>query len=218
VKNIYVYCEGQTEESFIKKLLYPYFLRQNLVLRPIICSTKRTPTLKFKGGVSDYGKIRRELKMLCAQHKNELVTTMFDFYGLPDNTPGLDPNISDPYEKIATAEKEIEKDIGAENLFANLVLHEFEGLLFSKTEVFSEIAEQNTVNALQIIRNSFMTPEHINDSSATAPSKRLTKLIPEYEKVSDGTILSEKIGLEQIISECRHFAEWVDKIKTYANR
>ncbi|MEW6712925.1 MAG: DUF4276 family protein, partial [Candidatus Riflebacteria bacterium] len=145
MKTIYVYCEGQTEESFIKKLLYPYFLRQNLALIPIICSTKRTPTIKFKGGVSDYSKIRKELRMICAQHKNELVTTMFDFYGLPDNTPGINQNFSNPYEKVTWVEKEIENDIGADNLFANLVLHEFEGLLFSKTEVFLAIAEQNIV-------------------------------------------------------------------------
>lgn len=218
MKTIYVYCEGQTEESFIKKLLYPYFLRQQLFLMPIICSTKRTPTIKFKGGVSDYSKIRKELRMICSQHKNELVTTMFDFYGLPDNTPGLNQKLSDPYEKISAVEQEIEKDIGADNLFANLVLHEFEGLLFSKTEVFSEIAEQSIVNDLQAIRRSFETPEHINDSTETAPSKRLEKLIPQYEKVSDGTILSEKIGLEQIIGECRHFAAWMDKIKTYSTR
>ncbi|MEW6713144.1 MAG: DUF4276 family protein, partial [Candidatus Riflebacteria bacterium] len=68
------------------------------------------------------------------------------------------------------------------------------------------------------IRSSFETPEHINDSTETAPSKRLEKLIPQYEKVSDGTILSEKIGLEQMIFECRHFAAWIEKIRTYSTR
>ena len=26
MKNVYIYCEGPTEESFINEILYPYFL------------------------------------------------------------------------------------------------------------------------------------------------------------------------------------------------
>lgn len=50
MKNVYIYCEGQTEESFINKIMYPYFLNMGIFVYPIICTTKRTPKQKFKGG------------------------------------------------------------------------------------------------------------------------------------------------------------------------
>lgn len=65
MKNVYIYCEGPTEESFINKILYPYFLNIGIAIYPIICTTKRTAGKKYKGGVSDYGKIKKELTMLC---------------------------------------------------------------------------------------------------------------------------------------------------------
>ena len=34
----------------------------------IICTTKRTLTKKYKGGVSSYGKIKKELVRLCSEH------------------------------------------------------------------------------------------------------------------------------------------------------
>ena len=33
MKNIYIYCEGPTEESFINEILYPYFLNRNVFAR-----------------------------------------------------------------------------------------------------------------------------------------------------------------------------------------
>ncbi|MDR1540313.1 MAG: hypothetical protein LBU32_20400 [Clostridiales bacterium] len=78
MKNVYIYCEGPAEESFINEALHPCFINVGIVVRPIICETKRTAAKKYKGGASDYGKIKRELAMLCKSHKNECTATMFD--------------------------------------------------------------------------------------------------------------------------------------------
>ena len=78
--NLYVYCEGQTEESFVYNLLCPYLLKSNVYATPIVCATRRTGTVKYTGGVSNYAKIKKELTRLCHQHKNEYITTMFDYY------------------------------------------------------------------------------------------------------------------------------------------
>ena len=32
MKNVYIYCEGPTEESFINEILYPYFFNVNIRL------------------------------------------------------------------------------------------------------------------------------------------------------------------------------------------
>lgn len=44
--------------------------------------------------------------------------------------------------------------------------------------------------------------------------KRLEALMPNYAKVKNGTVLSKKMGIDIILNECKHFASWVDKIKT----
>ena len=90
MKMVYIYCEGQTEESFINNVLYPYFFNIGIVVVPIICATKRTATKKYKGGVQEYGKIKSELTKLCRSHKHAYVTTMFDYYDMPTDNPGID--------------------------------------------------------------------------------------------------------------------------------
>ena len=210
--NLYIYCEGQTEESFINKVLSPYLLRAKVYARPIVCETKRTVSKKFKGGVSDYNKIKFELLRLCKQHKNEMLTTMFDYYGLPDNTPDTPSSSTCLCERVIEIERAIEVDINMPNLFFNLTVHEFEGLLFSDPSAFYSIADNSTIAKLKATKEKFISPEHINRSTETAPGKILEKLIPGYAKVSDGTIISERIGVDLMIKECKHFREWVSKI------
>lgn len=209
MKNVYIYCEGPTEESFINEILYPYLLNFNVFVRPIICTTKRTPTQKFKGGVSDYTKIKKELTILCKSHRNEHITTMFDYYAMPDNTPGIDCAEPNPQNRMRQIEAIIDADIGQPNCRFHFMLHEFEGILFSKPSSFGMIADETTVQQIQAIRDSYPTPEHINNSPETAPSKRLEALIPNYAKVLNGTLLSKDMGIDSILGQCPHFSEWV---------
>jgi hypothetical protein len=39
---VHVFVEGQTEETFVKELLYGYFLRKNIYLNPILLKTSET--------------------------------------------------------------------------------------------------------------------------------------------------------------------------------
>ena len=216
MKNVYIYCEGPTEETFINEVLYPYFLNVGIIVRPIICTTKRTSLKKYKGGVSDYNKIKSELTILCKSHCNEFVTTMFDYYAMPKNTPGIDNQDPDIIKRIETIEAAINSDIGMRNCSFHFMLHEFEGILFSKPTSFNLIADESTVNRVQTIRDSVPTPEHINNSPETAPSKRLEQLIPGYAKVRNGSILSKDMGIDTIINECPHFREWIKQIAEQA--
>ena len=213
MKMIYILCEGQTEEAFINEVLCPYFANLMIFINPIICTTKRTPAKKFKGGVSDYNKIKNELVILCKQHKNEIVTTMFDYYAMPSNTPNIACSEVDIYKRMELIEEAINKDIGLSNCFFNLMLHEFEGMLFSSPDAFIKITDQKTVEKIQKIRDEAISPEHINNSPATAPSKRLEALIPNYAKVKNGALLSKNIGIDTLLRECKHFADWVEKIR-----
>lgn len=40
MKNIYIYCEGQTEETFVNEILTPYLSNIMIFTTPIICTKK----------------------------------------------------------------------------------------------------------------------------------------------------------------------------------
>ena len=214
MKCVYIYCEGQTEESFVNSILYPYFSNMDIYATPIIHKTKRTPSKSYKGGVRKYKPIKDELIKLC-NNPNVFVTTMLDYYGMPNDTPAIDyKDSSSLYNQIEHIENAITKDIGCDNLVFNLLVHEFESLLFSDTKAFNTIANERAVEKLQAMRLSAETPEHINNSVTTAPSKRIESVIEDYSKVRQGIIVAKKIGINKMISECRHFADWINKIRS----
>ena len=218
MKRLYILCEGQTEEDFVSIVLSPYLQNVGVIAVPIICMTKRTPTKKFKGGVSNFNKIKKELMRLCGEHPNEMVTTMFDLYAFPYDALALENIPNDVYKKAEYIEKTIADEIGGRfgNMVFSLVLHEFEGLLFSDVSAFENITDNETVAVLRSIRAAVPTPEHINESPETAPSKHIKRAIPAYSKVGDGIDVAEQIGIDKIAAECRHFANWLAKLTTWA--
>ena len=53
MKRVNIFVEGQTEETFVREILYEHFQRLTIYLSPILIRTSKTG----KGGVSTYGKI-----------------------------------------------------------------------------------------------------------------------------------------------------------------
>ncbi len=212
MKTLYIYCEGQTEEAFVNNILSPYLSRMGIYTTPIIHKTKRTPTKSYKGGVSNYNVIKDELRRLC-QNPNAIVTTMLDYYGMPADTPEIDYREVDIYKRIEYIETAITKDIGCNNLIFNLILHEFEGLLFSDPQAFAIISDNKSVKKLQDIRDNAETPEHINNSPDTSPSKRIQSIISGYSKVRQGILVAQHIDMDRMLSECKHFSLWISKIR-----
>jgi hypothetical protein len=212
---LYILCEGQTEDRFIKEILAPHLLPQNIYATPIICETKRTVGKKYKGGVSKYSKIKNELEILCKGDPTAFVTTMLDYYKLPNDTPGKGTT-GDIYKIASEIETSVNANLGGlRNLLVNLVIHEFECLLFSDVSAFNGEAKADDKALLELarIKNDFSTPEHINDSEMTAPSKRIMKILPEYSKTLNGIPIAKRIGIEKIANECRHFKEWLENIQ-----
>ena len=65
-----------------------------------------------------------------------------------------------------------------------------------------------------VIRDGFFTPEEINDSPETAPSKRVKQLYASYQKPLMGICQPlEEIGLAAIRSECPLFDNWVKQLE-----
>ncbi|HEX7181841.1 MAG TPA: DUF4276 family protein, partial [Thermoanaerobaculia bacterium] len=97
-----------------------------------------------------------------------------------------------------------------------VMMHEFEALLFSDCERFAQgIGRPALAPQFQQIRNAFETPEEIDDSPITAPSKRVQALVPGYEKPLMGTLAVLEIGLEAIRAQCPHFRNWLERLETW---
>jgi hypothetical protein len=93
-------------------------------------------------------------------------------------------------------------------------MHEFEGLLFSNCSTFAKaIGQENLKTALQKIRNQFETPEEIDESPQSAPSKRISALMPNYEKPLHGTLAALEIGLGEMRKQCPHLRCWLTKLE-----
>lgn len=206
---IIIFCEGTTEEAFVQRVLYPALAHHGAYLVPIKLRTSR----EQKGGVSTYGKVKHQIERKCKEEPNSFVTTLIDFYGLPNDFPEQD-TAPRSLEGAIAVEKAFEKDVNQKNFIANIVIHEFEGLLFSSPSSFSTwLDTESLVSKFIQIRSSFPTPEHINDGRLTAPSKRILKLWPAYDKVQHGSLLASEIGLDTICSQCVHFRTWVERLK-----
>jgi hypothetical protein len=208
---VHVFCEGQTEETFVREVLREHFEPQNIWLNPILVRTSRYG----KGGISTYGKIKRQIERKCKEDETAWVTTLFDFYGLPGDFPG--PSKGEILPSFNRAKKVInafQEDIGLHNFIANLVVHEFEGLLFSYPDAFSGWFDKTEiVDEIEAIRSNYETPEHINDGNTSAPSKRILGICDSYDKVLHGSLLALDIGLDTIKDECLFFDEWLKKIE-----
>ena len=93
-------------------------------------------------------------------------------------------------------------------------MHEFEALLFSNCDAFARSIEMPAVAPqLQHVLDSFGDPEAIDDSRETAPSKRIRKLVPTYDKVAMGSTAIQEIGLDTIRDRCGNFDRWLTRLE-----
>lgn len=198
---VYVLVEGQTEESFIRDFLAPVLWPSAVSLIPI-----------GLGGNAKYARVKREIARLLKQEKEAYCSTMLDLYGLGKGFPGtpLPSNLSGA-EKACRTEQAVKADITDVRFLPYIQVREFEGLLFSDPEAFAAklgVAGQ----AFRRIRDAFATPEDINDDPNSAPSKRVLRLYPSYQKVIDGTLAAQAVGIDRMRRECPHFDAWVEAL------
>jgi Domain of unknown function (DUF4276) len=209
VKQILILVEGQTEEEFVKQVLNPYLNHYNRHLTPTIINTKIVKGGKnFKGGLDNYGQVKRDLLKLV--RSNTLtVTTFIDFYALPNDFPGYDEINAgrSALEKVLALEQKLHEDIGAGHFIPYIQLHEFEALLFSSMNGFYYCYGNDTarINALELIISQFPNPEDINNNLLTAPSKRILNIIPNYQKPFQGGMIALENGIQTILEKCPHF-------------
>ena len=146
------------------------------------------------------------------------VTSFVDFYGFggkeTDTVDQLEQRVFDQIDA------RIRRSWDQSRVFPYVQIHEFEGLLFTDVEAFAIVpnATPEIIETLGSIRSGFATPEDINDSSETAPSKRIESVLRRYDKVLHGPDIIAAIGLDAIRSQCPRFNEWLSRLESLSSR
>ncbi|MGB0068152.1 MAG: DUF4276 family protein [Isosphaeraceae bacterium] len=223
MKQLNVFCEGQTEQGFCAQVLQPHlFPSGDGIVHTLAVGDKSHHHIYGIGRRTRYEKVRKFILNAIKQRegKNVYFTTLVDLYGLPHEFPGKAANMrvaANPTAYVLTLEKAFESDIDHFRFIPYLQLHEYETILFADPEAF-RIAFENCeaeIEQLKTIAASAPSIEHINDGEETSPSKRIIKVIPEYEgrKSSAGPDIAAQIGLKTIREKSAHFDAWLSRLE-----
>ena len=210
---LYIVAEGQTEETFIDELLRPLLADHGVVLMGTI----------VLGGNVRYGRLKSLVVKLLKEHPTAFCTTFIDYYGRGGAFPGeknlgnFDPVVEKKTKLEAAFYAEVEQDLAprfdATRFIPYIQMYEFEGLLFSDPEgLATGLYKPELASQLMAIRALFPTPEDINNDKMSAPSKRVLKLFPGYDKPVGGTLAALTIGLDRIRASCPLFDSWVARL------
>ena len=221
-----VHVEGQTEETFVNEILasHLYGCGFHSVGARLIGSARQRSR---RGGIKAWSSVRNEIVNHLLEDRECIATTMVDYYGMPAEGskawPGrLQAAELEFQQKATTIEQglaaEITQAMGsgfeARRFVPFVMMHEFEAMLFSDCARFADgIGRPQLAPRFQAIRDQFDTPEEIDDSPDTAPSRRIVALIPEYQKPVDGSAAALEIDLDKIRQECPHFRVWLERLE-----
>ena len=221
IQRVVALVEGRTEELFVREVLGPW-----LDARGIVITAHQMGRPGHRGGIGEYPRAQREILNWLCRDRFSILTTLFDFYGMPDSWPGRvhAGRLAYP-ENALWVEKEIHEDIGLclgsrfprERFLPHVQIHEFEALVFADTEVLCDVLRApEMLGVVGDIRRDYPNPELINDSPETAPSKRLMRIFDDYRKAIHGVIATKRVGLPALRRVCPHFNQWVVKLENLA--
>lgn len=222
MKQLLVHVEGDTEENFVKNVLAPrlYSVGFSDISARLIGNARLR---KNRGGITSWKIARKEIINHLKENKNRIVTTMVDYYGLPNDWPMRKESIQLAFSnKALTIERALLEDVSQlmgdnfdkKRFVPYIMMHEFEALLFSNCQKFAEgIYKSDLASKFQEVRDQFASPEEIDDSPEGAPSKRIKSILPSYQKLSMGGFAIEEIGLSEMQKACSHFDNWINRLK-----
>jgi hypothetical protein len=217
-----IHVEGQTEEGLVTEIL-----REHLTAKGfdrVDATLGGNPRLRHRGGIRPWSSFKADIMNHLKEDQGCFATTMVDYYGMPHSWPGRAQaaGMASAEEKARFVEDAVSGDLLQEmgdrfdpsRFVPFVVVHEFEGLLFSDCAAFSSGIGRPELRAeFQGIRDGFATPEEIDDSPETAPSKRVGALVHGYQKPFLGILAVLEIGLARIQDECPHFGDWLRRLE-----
>lgn len=224
---VHVLCEGQTEQGFVEGVLKPYLMENGIAaVKSVLVTTNKK--LNARGGVLSYSQVRRDLELMektssDGGYERHILTTMIDFYALPNDFPGFEDSkrSNDRYVRVADLEKAFASDVADRRFIPYIQLHEFESLVFCGIDHLKDMYPDCGKGCVSLKKALACqpNPELINDGPGTAPSKRIIKAIEEesstrynYNKPKTGRYITGVVGIDALRSRCRHFDDWIKRL------
>ena len=215
-KRILIICEGPTERDFCDDVLAPYLQQKGIQIQaPLI--------KKSAGGIVPLEVLKNQIERHLKQEQETIVTQLIDYYGIKDRHKFPKwterKHIHNLIERVENLEGAMKNGIheSLRNRYIPYIqLHEFEALLFSDVDAFTQLFSNNELqgyDTFEMIFQNYDNPEMINDNEETCPSARLKKHIFGYNKLSHGPLIAEQTGIVHIRKKCIHFDYWVNKLE-----
>ena len=216
-KRLVVYCEGQTEQMFVDRLIRNHLILHGVkVERSLLAATSMDPSGQ-RGGFVNWDAIQFDLRREFASDVDPDLrfTTLLDVYAMPPKVQGL-AGFSAPVSAVAdieAVERAIETVFGEPRFKAYLQRHELEALLLSNLDALERVFHRDTLGLRQLRTDiiGFATAEDINHGTATHPSARLAAAVAGYEdlKASNAYFVLAEAGLGAVRPKCPRFHAWL---------
>ncbi|QKS14105.1 DUF4276 family protein [Curtobacterium sp. Csp1] len=210
-----VVVEGQTEEAFVNVVLQPLASQRGMHLTPIVVHTSRSADGRAHRGGGNWAHYERLVRNLVSQPHWDRVTTMLDFYAFPSGGPVCGCSGS---HKQPTCVDEIELRMGStlgspEKFRPFVMLHEFETLVIAAGAEAPDIFDDRELPATfaRLIDEHGGNAELINNGRSSAPSKRVVRLLPDYDKVRDGVAIIFP-HFKAALAATPHMKTWMDEL------
>ncbi len=222
-KRLLIYCEGQTEEMIVNRLLRPHLgLSGVKVERPILAATSFDPDGQ-RGGFVNWDAISFDLrtKFQADTDAHLRFTTLLDTYAMPPAVLAL-AGFSAPVTTVAdieAVESAIETVFQEPRFKAYLQRHELEAVLLADMAAVAAVFHRHrpAIQRLGAEIAAFINPEDINHGVTTHPSARLAHAIPGYAdlKASNAYFVLAEAGLDTARAKCPRFDTWLRHWETW---
>jgi hypothetical protein len=208
-----IICEGLTEVEFVNRCLEPYLRPSGVSAYGTVLSAKSG---RHRGGNVTVDRLAKNISFLYSEA--DRVTTLVDFYGFKDRAARSRTELE---AAILAGVASSTRRYDPRFVLPYVQMYEFEGLLFTEPQAFEWVEDgwnDDTKRALEAVAQEFTSPEEINDSPETAPSKRIQRILEGvYSKTEHGPDIAESIGMDAIRAKCPAFNEWVGKLQAWGD-
>ena len=234
MSRLFIQVEGPTEEDFVNEVLRPHLVAHHQYHSVDARILGNSRLREKRGGIRGWPVVKKEIVERLKNDRGVFITMLVDYYALPAGAltdggwPGRAAAATLPFAKKAlSVERGLAADIASElpeprdhrRFIAFIVMHEFEALLFSDPVAMARgFNHAEAAPDFAAIAGQFPTPEEINDSPLTAPSKRIIKVFDDrgydrYEKPLLGNLAALEITLPVIRDKCPLFGAWLSKLE-----
>jgi hypothetical protein len=139
---LYLFVEGQTEQTFADILIKPHLaLHEVFLSRPRLIAHALKKGQVHRGGGRNYVPMKNDIKRSLKEDSNSdaFFTTMIDFYAIHANFPKLAESkklCQDSLRQVEFLEQSFKQDIGDPRFIPYIQLHEYEAYLFADPTCF----------------------------------------------------------------------------------